>query len=327
LADHQAIAPLNAHFAALAHVKRAIDAAREGEKTGTTWRFLDDPSVWRRYREGDLAQHNFMVGMAELIRTAIEQLPEQDFGEHAGRVSEIQAHFYHQLNTLTPYFTQMANLDILFAGGWNSTCNITSLSMALNALGLDQRSFAAGTPRDVLVKIAVLRAGQIDQKLAVDTFAKLASLRMPDFLQFVVIYARYIENGGGDGSEPDFEQRVNTARSDMVSGEKLLTKSIAWFAQVAELMGARRGAEGQIGNSGELAAYRRQVEETINPHLDAGGQIVVNRPGHYVRLQGIDSHGITYDDPYSTGKASTISWQGAHEKGYFRSYQVFYSTS
>jgi hypothetical protein len=61
----------------------------------------------------------------------------------------------------------------------------------------------------------------------------------------------------------------------------------------------------------------------VTPWINQGGQIVVNRPGHYLRLQSIDDSGVTLDDPGDEGKNYHVTWAESNSIGHFRSWQVF----
>ena len=49
----------------------------------------------------------------------------------------------------------------------------------------------------------------------------------------------------------------------------------------------------------------------------------MNKPGHYVRLEAVESGGLVIDDPATNGKNYQVGWDEANLKGYFRSFQVF----
>ena len=68
--------------------------------------------------------------------------------------------------------------------------------------------------------------------------------------------------------------------------------------------------------------YRRFVEKEILPKTEAGAQIVVNRPGHFMKLHSIDANGLIVDDPWVPGKRHQVKWRQAYEEGYFRDYIV-----
>jgi hypothetical protein len=74
--------------------------------------------------------------------------------------------------------------------------------------------------------------------------------------------------------------------------------------------------------SQNVAAYRAQVMKEVAPKLDDGAQVVVNRPGHFMKLHSIETAGLVMDDPWTEGKRHLVSWSEAYEKGYFRSHIV-----
>jgi hypothetical protein len=68
--------------------------------------------------------------------------------------------------------------------------------------------------------------------------------------------------------------------------------------------------------------YRDRVLKEVKPRTDEGAQIVVNRPGHFMKLHSIEPEGLLMDDPWTEGKRHLVLWAEAYEQGYFRSYIV-----
>lgn len=195
---------------------------------------------------------------------------------------------------------------------------MTSLGMTLQSLGLKPADF--GGDKAMLLQIAQ----HFDASFK--TFADLEGLRMPDFLQFVAIYLQMPKVTG-----KDFGKRVEKART---KAAPLLSTSLTIFEDVAGQFNVKRAHTGFIASTGSLkkkdpdavvatATYKRNVKKQLEPWLDQGGQVVANKPGHYVRLENIDDSGIVIDDPATKGKNFRMTWAKANEGGYFRSYMVF----
>lgn len=75
--------------------------------------------------------------------------------------------------------------------------------------------------------------------------------------------------------------------------------------------------------SADVLAYRQAVLAKLVPSVDKGAQIVVNRPGHYMKLHGFEPEGPLMDNPWVEGQRVLVPWNEAYEQGYFRTYIVF----
>jgi hypothetical protein len=304
--------------------KRMTKKRRKLWESRFFWK-LKNTTLYRRYKEAEPSLIEDWVFYIEKARAKINSL----------KSFEQRAYYYRKLNSLTPYYTQMANLDILWKqkagqeGPWASTCNVTSLAMALNALGVRTTDFA----RD---KVLLARLGQ---KFGYKSFADLAKARMPDFLQVVVVY----RNFSGTAKSPNFDDLAESARGKSTTKSGLthlnVMVDVASFFNVVE---AKRGwipsyrtlkpiLKKKIKNKKKLekklayyttARYKKEVITKITPWLDAGAQILVVKPKHYVRLENINDKGIIIDDPSKEGKNYPVSWKDANKRGYFYPYLV-----
>ncbi len=292
-----------------------------GASENTFWRALGDTSAYRHYKEAGATTVQAMAAMLRTARGLLRSLTLADVGGDPGTLASIQGRYNRELNALTPYFTQMANQDWLYSSdmrAWERTCNLTSLAMTIEAMGLQPRDFKGDA--GLLTQVAQ----RFESRFA--SFSDLAALRMPDFLQLVMIYVKLPQAGGAT-----FEQSVDQARGLAAS---VIAATLDIFVQVAAQFGVERTATGQIRSTGQLARdqnggsvataqYQQEVFGKLTPWLDQGGQVVVNKPGHYVRLEAVESGGLVIDDPATNGKNYQVGWDEANLKGYFRSFQVF----
>ena len=343
LADHDEIQAINAVVVSLTEIQNAIDGPDSDENgnekklsTRKLWQAIEDTSQYALYKEGSDEQHDQMVALLATAREQVSGLTTQSLQSVVPEITDEQTaqiigYYHRHLNTLTPFFTQQANMDVLHKGGrdtaWKRTCNVTSLSMVLLSLGVGADAFSGD--RTTLVNIA--------QHLepSITSWEHLMSLRMPDFVQFVAVYTEY-----KDGPEEGFGDRVDKAR-DTVAPKVSTTLDI--FTAIVQYFGVERTHSGYIDSHGtairtnkDLAAdkqldpnsfktskFKADVVSKVSPWIDAGGQIVVNRPGHYLRLQNFDDSGVTFDDPGDEGKNFHVSWDESNKIGHFRSWQVF----
>jgi len=339
----------------------------------------------------------------------MELVPRREiFAESA--VQRIKGIYYKQLNKLSPYYTQMANIGILESkktkAAWRQTCNVTSLAMTLAGLGIGPTDFRGN--QDLLLHIA--------QNLDPEDFQRygdLSAARFPDFLQFVVIYVKYVQKHG-DGTPaltvpPGEKKNVRLQKNRVIQARGralgVIADNLKWFNQIAILFGANATPRNYVASRGSTKLERRkfskkwieiyeawkfysqlvnkkkleirklskrlankkleksererlvteinlleqeltltkakqkkeeretrlknQVDDymiwaylNVLPLLEEGKQVVVNRKGHYVRLQDITDAHILVDDPFQPGKDVEIPWKLAYQRMFFRSFVV-----
>jgi hypothetical protein len=301
--------------------------AKQKEWKRKMWKQVKDPNVYQHYKESERDMVRFSTFIIGFTRSLIDSLNAAELGVSDKELKKIQGRYNRQLNGFTPYYTQMANKNFLpnFKEGnqaWSRTCNMTSMAMTLNALGVDATNFNGD--QALMQQIAQV----LDPTLT--TYDKVLELRMPDFLQLVVIYHKYAKAGG-----KDFPARVKQAQR-LASG--VISTTLEVFVDVAGLFDVERTKLGFIPSAGSkkkditdpeklkqysAEKYKKQVQKFIAPEIDGGGQIISNMPGHYTRLENVLEDGIVIDDPANNGKNFQVNWMRANEKGYFRSFQVF----
>jgi len=96
----------------------------------------------------------------------------------------------HKLEEIAPYHHQLNIPTIESVGGW-STCNLTSLAMCLEVLGLGPSSYPASEHTKLLAVASVFKADIAQARLATEGtdggLASLLGLRLPDFLELAAV--------------------------------------------------------------------------------------------------------------------------------------------
>jgi hypothetical protein len=266
-----------------------------------------------------------------LLRGLIDRLTEKDFNVERAEIGKIKAALHRYLNTLTPYYTQLRNLNILpnpespiAWPAWDRTCAVTSVAMALRALGVKTSDF----PKK---KMALLwRIGKVFDSEHFKSRSVLRSIRMPDFLQLVVISYQ----GPKTWSKKDHEFKGQVKEARKKAQGMIVAPDHKVFKKVLEQFGVGLEKTSSIGRRRNYREYARVVKREIEPALDAGEQIVVMKTkggAHYVRLEDIDVckirkgkkiTGIRIADPYR-GRGYFRSWRQANNEGFFRRYHIF----
>jgi hypothetical protein len=161
---------------------------------------------------------------------------------------------FRALQELSPYHSQGRNVDILergekdraraHAGGIATrTCNVTSLSMALEGLGKGAKDY--GGDRDVVLAVAKvfhpeLTAAQLVGGGSKGDFGALEALRLPDFMELAAI--AQLAKGKTD------EKSIMAAASDA-------------FDQIL-MMGFLRDLAKQFGVSAEIKYFSYDGKQT-----------------------------------------------------------------
>ncbi|HEX5143941.1 MAG TPA: hypothetical protein VFW21_08740 [Mycobacterium sp.] len=105
-------------------------------------------------------------------------------GLRAEVLDKLKALLYRAIDQISPYYYQAPNIDILETANATATCNITSLSMALEGLGKSPGNYK-GDKQTIAEISQVYRselAGANDR-----VGSALTGLRLPDYLELVAI--------------------------------------------------------------------------------------------------------------------------------------------
>ena len=183
------------------------------------------------YGEENAADRAIIIKSIKEIRESIAALKASDLGMNTDQLKALKAQFYLQINKATPSYFQMENLDILWmmdkgkrATAPGRTCNVTALSISLESLGISPKEFKGD--KELLKLIWKYQQDQMsenskkDEETAISKLkdktkekqeaalrakgekerTRLAALdldglRMPDFMQLIVIYNVLLKTG------------------------------------------------------------------------------------------------------------------------------------
>lgn len=291
-----------------------------------------------------------VAGIAEL-RGLINAMTA-DIG--APQLKALKAAFYRTINAISPFYYQHNNVIFEYSKKrgekrdvWN-TCNITSTSMALEALGKTPTDY---DKPDLLPQVAAYFSNELTNKAADKTSADLAGYRMPEVLAMAAVVEML---GRRQGSPKQVAAAAQKAFEwiPALSPLKILAERFGVLAvehyhrQISELrvygkthhkaagrQGAARKAgrgtsaaglsEGSIEQKVPLEAYKRGVLAQVVPEIDAGRQVVIGQFNHFVRLQALDDEFVIKDDPGAPGGANLkITWEEARAMGLFNIWLV-----
>jgi len=205
----------------LAHLAQFAPAT--GGQHGLKWEKLSGEALDSnpRYQEKHIPERDAIVGAVGRVRALIQGLTPAELGVDAATAQQVQAHYFGQLNTLTPYYTQMANRDVLYTEtavkdkkgnvtvkklkeAWERTCNVTSMAMTLEGLGTKIQDFKGN-------------AALMEQIAGQYGIQNVTGLRLPDFLQLVAIYVSFREKFPDADlatlQPDDFAGKVSAARA------------------------------------------------------------------------------------------------------------------
>jgi peptide deformylase len=187
------------------------------------------------YGEENTADRATIIKSIRELRAEIAALKASDLGVNADQLIALKAQFYLQINKATPSYFQMENLDILWSmdkgrrtTSPGRTCNVTALSISLESLGISSQEFKGDKELLKLIwkyqqdqmsetskkneetaisklkgeskekQEAVLRAKGEQERTRLASL-DLDGLRMPDFMQLIVIYNVLLKTGAVTG--------------------------------------------------------------------------------------------------------------------------------
>jgi hypothetical protein len=183
----------------------------------------------------------------------------------------LQIGFYKAINKASPSYWQSKNIDILEPpeATKTRTCNITSLSMALEALGRTAADYNSGD-YTVVAKIAAVYAPEVAK--ARDTVGKgLGGLRLPDFVELAAI-AECL------GSKPPTPANIRAAADQAwkkITSIYFLLKLAARFGvkgrvQFLSLGGVAADKETKVSNqlSDFGSTHRKETESIVDARIE-----------------------------------------------------------
>jgi hypothetical protein len=261
----------------------------------------------------------------------------------------LRPRFYRAMNALSPYYFQGLNIILEFdrvdqktgklTHVWN-TCNITSLSMTLEALG---KSAADYKYPHLIPAIAEVYTKDVAEKAHDKVGTDLSGLRLPDFVAMAAI-AWQMGYKTGDreailaGGRKAFNaipsmNAVSTLARDFGApaeenmygaGSSALSDygGAHWKAASAQSDARKHTAgtftDAQVEHDIPLQGYKQAVMSRAGKSLDAGKQVVAGQWHHFVRLQAVTDDFVIKDDPghYLRGNAE-LTWEEARALGLF----------
>ena len=152
----------------------------------------DDKAAKEEERQKEMGEMETIRASARTImdtaRDQVAALTASDFTSPT-EMKQVIGYINRQLNTNTIYYTQMQNANILHGNGLTAawrTCNMTVISMMLEALGKSSKDYTGD-----MTKLQE-EAGKHEGALGVNNSKPedLTNLRLPDFLQLVAIALR-----------------------------------------------------------------------------------------------------------------------------------------
>jgi hypothetical protein len=200
----------------------------------------------------------------------------------------VRAWAHRQLNRLSPYYSQGRNANFL-EKEHTRTCNLTSLAMALEALGKSSADYRGSLETIRAIRSSPGSHGNYNYKKAFDHAEEavgddVLGLRLPDFLQLATV-ARRMAAG------KDLKAAVKRAWDDILKP--------ATLAELANDLGANSWIHAGVGGKG---SRYEDFQEAFGAELDRGHQIVLFLGHHFVRLEAVTRAGLIVDDPGQTYK-------------------------
>jgi len=128
----------------------------------------------------------------------------------------LQSSAYRAIADMSPYYSQWWNANILHKDGSAArgrTCNVTSVAMALEALGRTAQSYQ-GERQAFIVAAAHAFHGELHLK-AHPTWEAVKALRLADFLQLVVV-ARFMHDASAAAAHSAQETAASSITSSSV---------------------------------------------------------------------------------------------------------------
>ena len=284
-----------------------------------------------------------------------------DAGVPLAQLKAIKAALYHGINAVSPYYYQHNNVMYEYSKkhgdtaqdkqtishGFN-TCNITSLAMALEALG---KSAADYKKPELMQPVLQFFKGHELKKSGVDASADLSAYRLPDVLGM----AATIENlaGGAHAKSEEIQAAAGQTLGWLPNIENLRQLALQFGVQgfcaeyhhtelakfgkthhaQADQQADKRKKQSATSNSGlsdenlerevPLKAYTRDIMQLICPVMEQGKQVVVGQFFHFVRLQSLDANFVIKDDPGNYDRNDLkMTWEEARAAGLFENYLV-----
>lgn len=237
---------------------------------------LANPDMYDTYAEQMQTRRDWVHAIAN-SRKIVRQLNAQELGLSAEQLDDLKGYLSHRISEAAPYYTQMANLNLLQGDSraWTRTCNVTSLSMSLEALGITPADFTGDFARlrRIAETLEVWRYDKYDNKkdrgVAAYCFTDVTDLRLPDFLQFVAVYVMcdpLIDTLTGKPYLDKLRQALDAATSKVILYKTLI--------QIAGLFGVKCVEGKPIQSYGEkVIGYEKAIHADEQAMKKAGSNL------------------------------------------------------
>lgn len=172
----------------------------------------------------------------------------------------VKAALYAIVTRCAPYYSQGRNIDVLETKTDTRTCNLTSLAMALEALGKSANDYAGSRDEVLAVARYTPYAPRVNGKVAGGTgsFGKLAALRLPDFLQLAAI-AECLHGGTSDA---EIQAAAQLAWARIVKTFDIHLQIAARFGVAGQTKVLEGGLGGALGSIKKSA--RKEMQEVVD---------------------------------------------------------------
>ena len=313
----------------------------------------------KRARGADHTAHGEMSGqdrdevvkeIAEL-RKMVAALAQA--GIPATQLSALQAAFYRAIDLVAPYYYQHNNVMLEYSKERGAhadifnTCNITSLAMCLQALGLSAQNY--DRPQ-LLAPIIEYFQKDVEKALEVTT-PDLSGYRLPDVLGMAAVAENLSvkDKPGHDHLEtaasaamswvPNIEHMKILASRFGVRGQvgsfhhdELATYGAAHHIEAAKRSDSRRSGrnvddEGlstpEIEKALPMDKFREDILALVGPILDQGKQVVAGQFNHFVRIESVSEQAVIKDDPGNWLRSNDkLTWEEVRALGLFENYLI-----
>ncbi len=313
----------------------------------------------KRFRGADHTAHGEMSGhdRDELIeeigrlRKMVADLTQS--GLPVEQTKDLQAAFYRAIDLVSPYYYQHNNVMLEYSTERGAkhevfnTCNITSLAMCLQALGLTASNY---DHPELLPPIIEYFKSDIGKALEV-TSSDLTGYRLPDVLGMAAVAENltvrdkpghdHLESAASAAMEwvPNIIHMKILASRFGVPGQtgSYHHDTLAAYGkdhwQDASKRSDQRREGGTVDDQGlstediehqlPLKKFTEDVLAVIRPALDAGKQVVAGQYNHFVRIESVDDTGVVKDDPGNWLRSDDqLTWEEARALGLFENYLI-----
>jgi len=231
---------------------------------------LSNPDMYDAYAERMQMRGEFVHALAQ-SRRIVKELNAHELNLSQEQLEALKTYLNRRLLEAAPYYTQMANLNLLAGDqkAWTRTCNLTSLSMSLEALGVGPDSFTGNGVR--LQRIAdtleIWRYKNYDKKdrgVGAYCVSDVTTMRLPDLLQFVAVYAVcdiQVDDLRGDAYLKKIQQARDEAARKVITYE-MLTKIAGLFGvKCSKVLSIHSYGESEIGFEKNIAQLDKKMAE------------------------------------------------------------------